>query len=206
MRSIFAFSALFACALFPTTANSTYLDMNGADPTLAARQSAAPARVVQHAARPVAQKKAVPVATLDLAIGSGPAAPAAWLAGYLGGNPTGWRLVWCGRAIREALRATGFDDFPDGDVAPAWARYGVRAPAGALYSIRSDRRHVSIVVPGDCGPGRVNTLSGNSIGGRVAYNCETIAWANYNYPVAGSKQFYMQPDPYGPRGVWRGAR
>lgn len=86
---------------------------------------------------------------------------------YLGGNPTGWGRVWCGRFMRMVV---GHDPGPRYNLARNWAHYGkaTRRRPGAIAVMRG---HVGIVARGgNCGPGRVYILSGNH-GRRVGYGC-----------------------------------
>lgn len=87
---------------------------------------------------------------------------------YLGGNPTGWARVWCGRFMRMIV---GRDPGPRYNLARNWAHYGKpsRRRPGAIAVMRG---HVGVVAGngGRCGPGRVYILSGNH-GRRVGYGC-----------------------------------
>lgn len=77
---------------------------------------------------------------------------------YLGGNPTGWRRLWCGNFMRLVVRQAGLPDLPSGNVARSWAGYG--HPSGAVPgAIGVMRGHVGIVI-GRCAGG-VLLRSGN---------------------------------------------
>jgi hypothetical protein len=62
---------------------------------------------------------------------------------HLGGNPTGWAHVWCGRMLDIALRRTGHP--PGSALARAYSRYGRPAGGPAPGVIAVWPHHVGVV-------------------------------------------------------------
>lgn len=104
------------------------------------------------------------------------AAVIAWLRRYIDRNPTGWRRVWCGKALDMALRATGHP--PGSALARAYASYGKPAPGPVPGAIGVEPHHVYVVVKA-VGHGRVLAISGNDshrVRERIRSTHRTIAW------------------------------
>jgi hypothetical protein len=75
---------------------------------------------------------------------------------YLGGNPTGWARVWCGKFMRMIVPQ---DPGPAFNVARNWSRYGKpSSPAPGAIGVLP--HHVGVVL-GRCADGRIHLRSGN---------------------------------------------
>ncbi len=88
---------------------------------------------------------------------------------YIGGNPTGWSSLWCGKFMDLILRKTGHRG--GGNLALAYAHYGRRVSSPVVGSIAVLRRgrgggHVGVVSGVDRN-GNPIVISGNH-GHRVA--------------------------------------
>lgn len=87
----------------------------------------------------------------------------------LGTNPSGWDRLWCARYISQL---TGRNGKRSVNLASNWQYEGTPAPRFAVGSIGVSEGHVLVVAPGgDCPSGTFNSISGNSVGRKVAYMC-----------------------------------
>lgn len=76
---------------------------------------------------------------------------------YVGGNPTGWAHVWCGRFLDMALRRTGHA--PGSALARSYKAYGRPAGGPCVGCIAVWPHHVGVVTA--VAGGSVTVISGN---------------------------------------------
>jgi hypothetical protein len=127
------------------------------------KSSAKPGRVQRRAEAPL--------------IRSGFSLGGSWLSANLGASrPRGAPGPWCGYAMRLEVMSMGRPDpGPAYNAVRSWHNYGSPAPRGAIGSLFISAGHISKVVPGNCPPGYVQTISGNATGARVALMCEPLS-------------------------------